>query len=38
LDGLPLRYNERTSLENPPFVAVGQLDFAWGLDQVKAVA
>jgi 3'(2'), 5'-bisphosphate nucleotidase len=38
LDGLPLRYNERLILENPPFVAVGQKDYAWGLEAVKAVA
>jgi 3'(2'), 5'-bisphosphate nucleotidase len=38
LDGQSLRYNERPILENPPFIAIGQIDFAWGLDQVKAVA
>lgn len=38
LDGLPLRYNERSILENPPFVAIGQKDYAWGLEAVKAVA
>jgi len=37
LDGLPLRYNERTILENPPFIAIGQKDYPWALEAVKAV-
>jgi 3'(2'), 5'-bisphosphate nucleotidase len=37
LDGLPLRYNERPILENPPFIVVGQQDYPWNLDKVRAV-
>jgi 3'(2'), 5'-bisphosphate nucleotidase len=37
LEGFALRYNERDILENPPFIAVGQLDYPWALDAVNAV-
>lgn len=37
LDGQPLRYNERSILENPPFIAVGQSDYPWPLANVRAV-
>ncbi|MCH9742408.1 MAG: 3'(2'),5'-bisphosphate nucleotidase CysQ [Proteobacteria bacterium] len=29
VDGLPLTYNARDTLENPPFVAVGQVSYPW---------
>lgn len=31
MDGLPLTYNARDTLENPPFIAVGQKDYSWPL-------
>jgi len=37
LDGMPLRYNERPILENPPFIAIGQSDYPWPLANVNAV-
>jgi 3'(2'), 5'-bisphosphate nucleotidase len=37
LDAMPLRYNERLTLENPPFIAVGQFGYPWPLGDVRAV-
>lgn len=37
LDGQTLTYNARTTLENPPFIAVGNKEYAWPLAVVKAL-
>jgi len=37
LDGTPLSYNQRATLENPPFIAIGQVDYPWPLAAVNAV-
>jgi len=37
LDGQALRYNTKDSLENPPFIAIGDMTYPWPLARVKAL-
>jgi len=37
LDGQALTYNARDTLENPPFIAVGDAEYPWPLEKVNAL-
>lgn len=37
LDGQALTYNARTTLENPPFIAVGDPTYAWPLSAIRSL-